>query len=172
MSSPPHQETAASSAWAAQCLDFRGQWEKGCLPASLCEEPVPAEPTQNSHHAPRRGCSITACPGPLRLPSFAPNAVQTSFKSQTQEDAQVSTFYLSTESCSSLFCSLRNSSQPLNLSSHQFAFKKYQPNTPPSSSGKAGRSRCQLPQGTTRHNKLRQATNRNPSFHSLTVLVH
>ena len=31
MSSPPHQETAASFARAAQCLDFGGQWEKCCL---------------------------------------------------------------------------------------------------------------------------------------------
>lgn len=51
MSSPPHQETAASSAWATQCLDFGGQWQKRCLPASFCEEPVPAELTQTSDHA-------------------------------------------------------------------------------------------------------------------------
>lgn len=51
MSSPPHQETAANFAQAAQCLDFGGQQEKCCLPASFCEEPVPAEPTQNSYHA-------------------------------------------------------------------------------------------------------------------------
>lgn len=125
----------------------------------FCEEPVPAELTQKSHCATLTALiDAAATQTAQELPSFAPNTAQLSFQSQKPGKHSGFYSYLSGKSCSSLFCSLGKSTQPLNLSSHRF--KEHQPNNP-QLFGKAGCFQHQLPQGTTPH-KLWQATNHNP----------
>lgn len=82
---------------------------------------------------------------------------QSSFLSRAKN--QESTQGSSGQSCSSLFCSLGKSTQPLNLSSHRL--KEHQPNNP-QLFGKAGHFQHQLPQGTTTPHELWQDTKHNP----------
>lgn len=63
------------------------------------------------------------------------------------------------QSCSSLFCSLGKSTQPLNLNSHRF--KEHQPNNP-QLFGKAGCFQHQLPQGTTQFVASYKSQSHNP----------